>query len=1032
MPLRLDPKKSRRKKSMLSRRSRKARARGRTPLFMIPKIRSARGCDSSIYKPIQFLSQDEQDTVIDNLDEVQLGPMDELVQFSQVSQVSQVSKLGPPPAGQRIRIPCHHITYADVYKIQSDLLSAEEHFKHEILEPIFEELCGSITVTPDWDKTPIDPSLFAKFYQLMSIKDVKKMIKQFLIFGYDPNSNSLLTPNREKSRLGYLMHSYLYKIVAALGTKLKMTQTALLYGDKNDGYKKDGDKKGTKRAFQAGGAAQTSSPDFIGFKNLCLVMRDILKRVNDLFKEQLRKFFTNIGDTQYCHSGGNLFYIMAMMVCVLQERKGHPYNDEDILDRIRKKFDDALELLGEKVKFYEYLEELMKNDEFRELIFRITKSLSDLDFLLLTSDETLLTEANRKCMKNVTFMVGGILLSECCVGLTEQPLATENVALNVILPERTSYTAEWGDFMQKNLAQIPHMVIDMIERIIDKTLLNGTRLSASDIKALQIYLIRIKVAIGLSDLSPELKKIFSEKLDFVIGDLGTGFYSYKQRRFKLCDYYSLYTFLHELLEILTGGSDDKSEKRNDRFLCGKIVTLIDETAELDDDKDDIKDKVEKAIRNAKKALRRAKKEAKIAKAAKDAANARDAAAKAAAKAAKAAANAREAAENPRFGIMKKTKTEQDEAEEDEADEAKEAEAEEDEADEAKEAEAEEDEAKEAEAEEAEAEEDEAEEDEAKEAEAEDEEAEDEYEDDPQEHDRHTGRCWFNLLFGLLCKELDPTTKNIAANKCDDSICKFIESEENGEPVAREVEQAAESPQSIESAESARKAAEVSVELVERPHLALPLREEIVNNPENELWRKLWCQSMSDETNMRMSLELCFKENDMQRPSEEEYQRWTTLWSRMWTDSEEGTGGGGGGGGGGEDEDEDEDGGGGGGGGGGGDYENALEYLNRMKICSKKVDMMKKDKFDRMKVVMDKVEICMRKVTWNRFNESNRAVQFNLADDIAEMIKSVEKMEKHISTSDKIKQAKLRSQTSKSAAENVGNPKPKSQTKKRGR
>ena len=101
-------------------------------------------------------------------------------------------------------------------------------------------------------------------------------------------------------------------------------------------------------------------------------------------------------------------------------------------------------------------------------------------------------------------------------------------------------------------------------------------------------------------LSDELKRIFAEKLDFVVGSLSSSFYKYKQRQFAVNEYYSLETFLHELLDILVGSTDDKSDKRMDRYRCFNIMSYIEKHAT--DDLTKVATVVEDAIRFSKSGL----------------------------------------------------------------------------------------------------------------------------------------------------------------------------------------------------------------------------------------------------------------------------------------------------------------------------------------------------------------------------------------------------------------------------------------------
>jgi hypothetical protein len=197
-------------------------------------------------------------------------------------------------------------------------------------------------------------------------------------------------------------------------------------------------------------------------------------------------------------------------------------------------------------------------------------------------------------MKDVTYLMGGMLLEDCGKALTRR---IETIALKVILPNRKPRDPKCGPFKTSTRIKVDGATKDRVDTLLTPYLpqLNGIRLSANEIKVLHIYLIRIKVAMEQDCLSDELRKIFAEKLDFVIGSMNSPFYFYKQRKFTVGDYYSLETFLHELYEILMGNTDDKSDKRMDRYGGFNIMDYIEKHANNMDDDVTIYRIVEEAI-----------------------------------------------------------------------------------------------------------------------------------------------------------------------------------------------------------------------------------------------------------------------------------------------------------------------------------------------------------------------------------------------------------------------------------------------------
>jgi hypothetical protein len=211
--------------------------------------------------------------------------------------------------------------------------------------------------------------------------------------------------------------------------------------------------------------------------------------------------------------------------------------------------------------------------------------MSDLDFLCLTSLDDLLTERvgiddnqqNRYIMKDITYLMCGILLEHCGIGVLT---GRDNIAFNVILPSRRPKDPICGPFLSENNrspCKVEARIKGQVDAILSPylPLLNGIKLSTNKINILKIFLVRIKVAMETDCISPELRKIFGEKLDFVIGSLESSFYCYKKCKFFHCDYYSLETFIHELKEILSTSHDDKSDKRDARYQFFNILSYID-------------------------------------------------------------------------------------------------------------------------------------------------------------------------------------------------------------------------------------------------------------------------------------------------------------------------------------------------------------------------------------------------------------------------------------------------------------------------
>jgi hypothetical protein len=401
----------------------------------------------------------------------------------------------------------------------------------------------------------------------------------------DPSETDFLTQEARESSLGVILHSYIYKLLTGLGTQYTSTEAVLYY------------ERGPPMLFrftapysaahpfrlgQRGGTKKRKSrrpvPEvYSDLRNLCVLLRDTLGMVNFLFRAAWPTQMHSVpGRTQYAHSGGNIFYLLSMMLSYLHRHQGLVY-ETDILEQIRQAFDDALGV--EKGMFYSYLDAFMANPTCRRLIHNNTLSISDVDFLLLTDNPDVLR--HRTELKNITMMMAGQVVAECSKGL-DTPSA-DNIALKVILPKRKAYAEDWPAFKISDFTRTPPEIKDMINRLeTDK--LRGIRITGSDIEQLHILLVRVKVAIDANvEMADEYKRIFAEKLDFVIGSMESDFYSDKQGRFSIGKYYSLITFLNELAKILLNSPDDKSPKRMERYSFTHILVLIQQMATDDAD-----------------------------------------------------------------------------------------------------------------------------------------------------------------------------------------------------------------------------------------------------------------------------------------------------------------------------------------------------------------------------------------------------------------------------------------------------------------
>jgi len=502
------------------------------------------------------------------------------------------------------RIPCPHITLTNLALSRSHIKNIEHDFKKKI-QPIFERVLEE--VIHDEFKQPgnINRSdLYKLYYQLMTEEDIRQIYRALAPY-LNTEGELFLSEDVHNETLYKKLHSYLFKMLAGYGTRIEMEKVVLAYDINEDSLIKLNTIKShtltadaaqpteAKPKIMFGGSISLAPkvrplPNiFSDLRNLFMAMRDILGLTNAHLRslwgdlENEWHIPEDIGDSQFCHSGGNMFFAMAKMFDYLYRFDGITTYEADILENIRKDFDT---LLGaQKGNFYNYLRVMMENEHFNRLLVKNTFSVSDLDFGFFTTNKSFLTYENRRKVKDLTFQVGGKLLLDCENGFS-QTVAQQsaNIALKVICPAREPYTHEWPEFkLRDNGTQIPEELKRILLSELNLENLHGMKLTANEIlELINIFLVRVKVGIDGPKLTlPEdLKGIYSEKLDFVIGSLDSLFYAHKQSQFSKCDYYSLMTFLIELLTILLKSTDDKSDKRMDRFELFLIFVLIEAIA----------------------------------------------------------------------------------------------------------------------------------------------------------------------------------------------------------------------------------------------------------------------------------------------------------------------------------------------------------------------------------------------------------------------------------------------------------------------
>ena len=325
--------------------------------------------------------------------------------------------------------------------------------------------------------------------------------------------------------------------------------------------------------------------------------------------ENLSKYEST--DCGYRHSGGNLFTILAGVICYIQD-KNHKGNlslgsvDYEY-EKIFISFKYWMKKRGRLDTFLVKLYQLFESKIFCDTITPISQSIGDLDFIFMTKNE--------KYVKNAMINPISQLISKVSTHTLVQILYDvyntdpEDIESRLLFPFFQKFDRDfWKEFRYFNLSGVKiniHEYLSQREGISEKEakkIMNdmiGYRLSSNKIPELPIFLNRLKQGyltfqeIELSHEKEELennnfgekninfsKKTYSTKygecLDLVIGDTNNSLYKHKFDKNMEDEYYSIENLLEELNEILSGPTDDKSDKRKARQYFLQCLMGIDE------------------------------------------------------------------------------------------------------------------------------------------------------------------------------------------------------------------------------------------------------------------------------------------------------------------------------------------------------------------------------------------------------------------------------------------------------------------------
>jgi hypothetical protein len=399
-----------------------------------------------------------------------------------------------------------------------------------------------------WYKTA---SRRASIYQLTSEKDLTRAFL-YLLPTFDSSKKFWILGTKEdkQSSMHDMIQKYAYKMVTALFTKANITYAVLNY-------------------------TPVSSDPYQYLKNLMELMRDGHYMINHLFQTNWNQFLPEsaIYFTRYVHSGGNLFVVLAGVLCYLFEHAAKDTYEPHMLDKIRKEFNDYLMAQDAFVSFYTDLKKKMDIPAFQQSLKDCTSQISDMDFVLMAPDEYV-THLDNPVLKRMNEL-SAYVLRQILVFAHRDTSDPEVQISKKLLPFTERFDERWRQSRSFfNMSGIrPASEASILA--IGGTDYPGYRQISNIVPEIPIYLNRLKQGYPFFFEEKIAKKIplevqkeyytkYGECLDLSMGVKSNELYSHKQDYFKQDRYYSISNLLEELMVILTRPRDDKTKKREDR------------------------------------------------------------------------------------------------------------------------------------------------------------------------------------------------------------------------------------------------------------------------------------------------------------------------------------------------------------------------------------------------------------------------------------------------------------------------------------
>ena len=393
-------------------------------------------------------------------------------------------------------------------------------------------------------------------FQRFSENDIKQGV-QYMLPSYDPDNEYLIDlVDDSEYCIKRLFSEYRFKIITSYFTKASITYATYLFNPNT----------WNRSTYEYVDEINYGPISYHYLNNLFCILSLANEGINTTLNYNWDYYVSELecNNSSYIHSGGNIFVLLAGMLCYIKNRQRN--SNYTKMNRIVEKL---YQRIGEESfsGFTQYLDELFQEDNFQYSLKTIMSGLSDMDFLFMSSNTEIFQHEDNSSdthASDVNALSASILRSMLYDTLEGKS------SYNALFPFMEGYTSDQGRCKMFNGSNITH---ENMDKINENGLINqyyGFRQTSSYINEINIYLNRIKQAYlpldedCIDDYNAYIKK-YGECIDLVIGSTNNEIFNHKYELFQQGHIYSIKALYSELEIIKDNTLDDKSDKRLQRM-----------------------------------------------------------------------------------------------------------------------------------------------------------------------------------------------------------------------------------------------------------------------------------------------------------------------------------------------------------------------------------------------------------------------------------------------------------------------------------